>query len=87
MKNFLELSLLDCALGEGIEQLREVPFRILQTALNMAKHLSSSTEGYQTSLALLLTGVLEIDRKANHFVLLSWSPLRTAAAKAATNIH
>ena len=86
VKNFLELYLLlDRALVEDIEQLREVPFRILQAALNMAKYLSSSAESSQNPLALLLTGVLEIDRKANHFVLLSWSPLRTAAPKVRTD--
>lgn len=81
VKNFFELHLFDHALVEDIEQLREAPFRILQTALNMVKHLSSSVESCQTSLALLLTEVLKIDRKANHFILLSWSSLRKAALK------
>ena len=85
VKSFLELYLLDQALVEDIEQLREVPFQTLQAALNIAKYLSSSAESCQNLLALLFTGVLEIDRKANRFVLLSWSPLRTAAPKIRDN--
>lgn len=85
VKTFLGLHILNRALVEDVEQLREAFFRILQTALNLAKHLSSSAESCQTPLALLLTGVLEIDHKANHFILLSWSLLRTAAPKAKTD--
>ncbi|KAL8732005.1 MAG: hypothetical protein Q9181_004094 [Wetmoreana brouardii] len=86
VKRFLELHfLLDCALVEDVEQLREVPFQTLQAALNMAKYLSSSAESCQNPIALLLTGVLKIEHKANHFVLLSWSPLRAAAPNVRTD--
>ncbi|KAL9606788.1 MAG: hypothetical protein Q9179_000078 [Wetmoreana sp. 5 TL-2023] len=86
VKNFLELHLLlNRALVEDVEQLREVPFQALQAALNMAKYLSSSAESCQNPLALLLTGVLKIEHKATHFVLLSWSPLRAAASKVRTD--
>lgn len=82
VKTFLELHLLlHRALVDDIEQLQEIPFQTLQTALKMAKDLSSSAGSCKNPLALLLTGVLEIDRKANHCVLLPWSPLRTAAPK------
>lgn len=85
VKNFLELHLLlNQPLVKGIKQLREAPFRILQAALDLAKLLSSA-QSCQNPLALLLAGVLEIDRKANHFVLLSWSPLRTAAPTVRTD--
>ncbi|KAI9674244.1 MAG: hypothetical protein M1829_003791 [Trizodia sp. TS-e1964] len=86
VKSFLELHLLFDRVPVGsIEHLRDIPFQTLQTALNIAKNLSSSAENCENSLALLLTGVLEIDRRANHLVLLSWSPLRAAALNAKTN--
>ena len=86
VKHFLELHLLlYCRLVEDVKQLRDVSFQILQAALGMAKDLSSTIESRQRPLALLLTGVLEIDRRANQFILLSWSPLRAAAPEAAAS--
>lgn len=53
----------------------------MQIAFNMTKHLFFSPKNCQNFLALLFTEILKIDRKTNHFVLLFWSPLRTAELK------
>lgn len=86
IKDFLLLHLLfNLNLLEKVSKLAETPFDAIDKAFRVASIISSLSERNRDPLALLLTGVMEVDQETKPFILLPWSPLHEVAANLNVN--